>query len=549
MKKSLQPLVLLLMTLMVPMTATAAYDQLADGVYQDGATLYITSGVTSLGDLQVDPSEIYCYATIPPACVSNTFTSYSATLHVPTAGMVSYFTALYWYNFNNILSDAIEPLSVTMNTTDAELEINQQFSLSATVAPSDAIPKTVYWSSSDPSVATVSNGGTVTAAAVGECDILATCVDKVAVCHVAVVPPRVTITLDKHEVRLLPNHTMTLTATCSPINVDLSVKSSNPAVAIPRLVNGTIMVVGVAEGTATITVNAADGWDNPDSCVVTVYTEPGDVNSDGYVSISDVTKLIDYLLSGDPEGINTNNADTNRDGSISISDVTTLIDYLLSGYWPWQDPHEDDWVDLGLPSGSLWATMNVGATSPEKYGYYFAWGETSPKDVYTWGTYKWCNGSKNTLTKYCAVRDSGYGYNGFTDGKGELDPEDDAAYVNWGPSWHMPTMWQQLELAEKCTWTWTTLNGINGYRVIGPNGNAIFLPASGFRSGSLCYNVGSYGYYWSNMIYIFHGTTGGYYPISYQGGQLAFGSESVSGWGHGDRFHGLPVRAVRVPQN
>lgn len=296
----------------------------------------ITSGVTSLGDLQVDPSEIYCYATIPPACVSNTFTSYSATLHVPAAGMVSYFTALYWYNFNNILSDAIEPLSVTMNTTDAELEINQQFSLSATVAPSDAIPKTVYWSSSDPSVATVSNGGTVTAAAVGECYILATCVDKVAVCHVTVVPPRVTITLDKHEARLLPNHTLTLTATCSPIDVDLAVTSSNPGVAIPRLVNGTIMVVGVAEGTATISVNAADGWGNPDSCVVTVYTEPGDVNSDGYVSISDVTKLIDYLLSGDPEGINTNNADTNRDGSISISDVTTLIDYLLSGTWPWE---------------------------------------------------------------------------------------------------------------------------------------------------------------------------------------------------------------------
>ena len=333
MKKSF--LTLILMVVMLPLMASS-YVQLADGVYQDGSTLYICSGVTSLGDLQVNPSEIYCYATIPPACMSNTFTDYDATLHVPAAGMVSYFTTLYWYNFNNILSDAIEPMSVTVNTTEAELEIGQQLSLTATVAPGDATPKTVYWSSSDASVATVSAGGTVTAVATGECDILATCVDKVAVCHVTIVNPRVTITLDKNEARLLPNHTMTLTATCSPFDVDLAVTSSNPGVAIPRLVNGTIMVVGVAEGTATITVNAADGWGNPDACTVTVYTEHGDVNCDGYVSIADVTSLIDYLLSGDDSHISTTNADVNNSDNISIADVTTLIDYLLSGAWPWE---------------------------------------------------------------------------------------------------------------------------------------------------------------------------------------------------------------------
>ena len=334
MKKSIQSTVLLLMALIVPMTATAAYDQLADGVYLDGTTLYITSGVTSLGDLQVDPDEIYCYATIPPACVSNTFLGYDATIHVPAAGMVSYFTTLYWYNFNNILSDAIEPMSVAMNTTEAELEIGQQLSLIATVTPSDATPKTVYWSSTDSSVATINRGCTVTAVAAGECDIFARCIDKVAVCHVTVVPPRVTITLDKHEARLLPNHTLTLTATCSPIDVELAVTSSNPDVAIPRIVNGTIMVVGVAEGTAVITVNAADGCGNPDSCAVTVYTEHGDVNCDGYVSISDVTILIDFLLSDSLESFSAKNADTNRDGKVSISDVTALIDFLLSGAWP-----------------------------------------------------------------------------------------------------------------------------------------------------------------------------------------------------------------------
>ena len=517
------------MTLMVPMTATAAYDQLADGVYQDGATLYITSGVTSLGDLQVDPSEIYCYATIPPACVSNTFTSYSATLHVPAAGMVSYFTALYWYNFNNILSDAIEPLSVTMNTTDAELEINQQFLLSATVAPSDAIPKTVYWSSSDPSVATVSNSGTVTAAAVGECDILATCVDKVAVCHVTVVPPRVTITLDKHEARLLPNHTLTLTATCSPIDVDLAVTSSNPGVAIPRLVNGTIMVVGVAEGTATISVNAADGWGNPDSCEVTVYTDHGDVNSDGYVNISDVTALIDYLLSDNPSGVNLTGADCNNDGGIKISDVTTLIDYLLSGKWPWepeepQDGH--DWVDLGLPSGTLWATMNVGANSPEEYGDEFAWGETVPKEIYNWESYRWCKGSNNTLTKYCT--NSYYGNNGFTDGTTELESVDDAAYVNWGPQWRMPSKEQLNELKTECTWEYTSIqNGVHRYKVTGPNGNSIFMPFTG-----------SFGYYWSRTL------EPNYSHYAY----CLYFSPSVI-WLSSYRYLGYPVRAVRVSHN
>ena len=542
MKKSLQSLVLLLMALMVPMTATAAYEQLADGVYLDGTTLYITSGVTSLGDLQVNPSEIYCYATIPPACVSKTFTGYDATLHVPAAGMVSYFTALYWYNFNNILSDAIEPLSVTINTTEAELEIGQQLSLSATVAPSDATPKTVNWSSSDTLVAMVSNGGIVTAVDVGECDILATCIDKVVVCHMNVTFAHVTITLDVHEAWLLPNHTTTLTATCLPVDVVLAVTSSNPGVAIPRLVNGTIMVVGITEGTATITVSAADGWGNPDSCEVIVYTDSGDVNSDGYVNISDVTALIDYLLSGIPYGVNLTGADCNNDSNINISDVTTLIDYLLTGKWSCEEWHE--FVDLGLPSGTLWATCNVGANSPEEYGDYFAWGETTPKDVYLSSTYKWCKGYTNSLTKYCT--NSSFGYNGFTDGKTELDLEDDAAYVNLGSSWRTPTKSQQDELRLKCTWTWTTRNGVHGQLVTGTNGNTLFLPAAGSYVTSSLYDVETEGGYWSRTVYP-DGSNGA--PVYFNGAYALSFSSNWLGWSNAARYYGWPVRAVRVPQN
>ena len=145
-------------------------------------------------------------------------------------------------------------------------------------------------------------------------------------------------------------------------------------------------------------------------------------------------------------------------------------------------------VDLGLPSGTLWADRNVGADSPEGYGDYFAWGETAPKSTYNWSTYKWCRGSSYTLTKYCTES-----YYGTVDNKTVLDLEDDAAYVNMGAEWRMPTTDELRELRNKCTWTWTTQNGTNGYRVTGPNGNSIFLPAAGCRYGSsLADSIGDY---------------------------------------------------------
>ena len=154
------------------------------------------------------------------------------------------------------------------------------------------------------------------------------------------------------------------------------------------------------------------------------------------------------------------------------------------------------YVDLGLPSGLKWATCNVGATVPEEYGSYFAWGETEEKEDYSWETYKWCNGSSDSMTKY--YRNSSYG---FVDNKTVLDLEDDVAHVKWGGDWRMPTRAEWDELGNKCTWTWTTQNGVNGYRVTGPNGNSIFLPAAGCRNGAYVVSSGSYGYYWSSSLY------------------------------------------------
>ena len=161
------------------------------------------------------------------------------------------------------------------------------------------------------------------------------------------------------------------------------------------------------------------------------------------------------------------------------------------------DTHE--YVDLGLTSGLLWATCNVGADTPEGYGDYFAWGETTPKDTYNWSTYQHCNGSQNTLTKYC--NNSGYGYNGFTDNLTTLLPEDDAATANWGNGWRMPTLEEWQELYNYTSGTWTTQNGVYGWLFTAANGNSLFLPAAGYRGSSSLLNAGSYGGYWSSSLY------------------------------------------------
>ena len=154
-------------------------------------------------------------------------------------------------------------------------------------------------------------------------------------------------------------------------------------------------------------------------------------------------------------------------------------------------------VDLGL--SVKWATCNVGASKPEDYGDYFAWGETQSKEYYDWSTYKWSNGNHDNLTKY--GMDSNYG---IVDNKIILDKTDDAAAINWGGSWRIPTDAEMTELREQCTWTWTTQNGVNGYKVTskksGYTNKSIFLPAAGYRYDSSLSNAGSGGYYWSSSL-------------------------------------------------
>ena len=154
-----------------------------------------------------------------------------------------------------------------------------------------------------------------------------------------------------------------------------------------------------------------------------------------------------------------------------------------------------DWVDLGLPSGTKWATCNVGANSPEEFGDYFAWGEPSTKVNYEWTTYSMCKGSDNTLIKYCNV--SKYGDNDFTDKLTTLESADDAATASWGKEWRIPTSDELQELLDKCTWTWKD----NGYEVKGVNGNTIFFPLPGSKSGQALFDDGKRAHYWSNLVH------------------------------------------------
>ena len=190
------------------------------------------------------------------------------------------------------------------------------------------------------------------------------------------------------------------------------------------------------------------------------------------------------------------------------------------------------YVDLGLPSGLKWATCNVGATKPEEYGNYYAWGETTPKTEYNWSTYKWCNGSENTMTKYCTNSDYGT-----VDYKTILDPKDDAASVNMGGSWRMPTKGEWMELQEECTWEWKqSYKGTTaGYLVTSKaNGNSIFFPAAGCRDGSGLYGAGLDGGCWSSSLNT--GRSGRAYG-------LYFGSDDVS-WSSDGRCCGRSVRGV-----
>ena len=269
--------------------------------------------------------------------------------------------------------------------------------------------------------------------------------------------------------------------------------------------------------------NPYNGWallGNPFTCNAYVYCH----NSDNELVPMD---FMVYDATGDLVTLSGEPIAPMQGFFVKVTEATTV--YILN----YADHSFHEYVDLGLPSGLLWATCNVGANTPEEYGGYFAWGETQPKDYYDWSTYQYCMGSSTTMTKYCD--NPSYGFNGFTDNLTTLLPEDDAATANWGSDWRMPTIGEWQELYNNTTCTWTTQNGVNGHLFTASNGNSLFLPAAGCRGGSDLNWAGSIGYYWSSSL-----------DTDYPGRawERVFHSDNY-GVDFSGRYYGQSVRPVR----
>lgn len=366
--------------------------------------------------------------------------------------------------------------SVSLDIVERTIHtIGETVQLTATVLPEDAHDKGLSWSTDDEDVAKVSETGFVTTVGNGTAIITVTTNDqsKTASCTVTVSQYVTGITLDKSSIDMLTGETAT---------------------------------VCVSEITPTNAVDQTYTWSSSDTDVVTIDT-------DG---------VITAVAAGETTVIATAN-----DGSEVFATCTVKVTLAFN-------PVPGEAVDLGL--SVKWSSLNLGATKPEEYGGYLAWGEIETKSDYYWNTYKWCNGSFNTLTKY---NDNSYG--GTVDNIANLESEDDAAIVYLGGNWRMPTKEECLELKTQCTWTWTTLNGVYGYNVQGPSGNSIFLPVPGYKVETHLDFEKAEGYYWSSTV-----STG--YPgnawclFFYSNNELL----SVSPV---DRYSGRSIRPVYAPFN
>ena len=192
-----------------------------------------------------------------------------------------------------------------------------------------------------------------------------------------------------------------------------------------------------------------------------------------------------------------------------------------------------EYVDLGLPSGTLWAACNVGAETPEGFGDYFAWGETASKELFDWKSYRYGNFSHEQyeMVKYCS--NSNYGINGLVDSLVLLERDDDAGRARWGAGWCTPTIEEWEELFENTTGMWTTLNGVKGWRCTASNGNSLFLPAAGYWWDDVL--NADLGLYWSASLNK---------EFPYRAWGFHFNSDSGHLCGSSDRNRGQAVRAV-----
>ena len=463
---------------------------------------------------------------------------------------------------------------VTLDKESLVLKPGESYTLTATVLPEDASIKTVTWTSSNPDDVYVNNEGKITANAVnGFSTITATAAGgQTATCDVTVrYVPVSEITLDKTEMSLAAGQSAVLTATTLPEDATNPLtfwSSSDETVA--KVKNGLVTAdENCHGGTATITVSSTldPTAGVTATCEVTVtvpVTGVGMYSGTYNLFVGDTRKLTAWVIPG--YATNQNILWSSSDTSVATVASDGLVTAVGIGTSTITATSEDggftascvvtvtyEYVDMG--DGLLWATFNVGATSPEGYGDYFAWGDPMPKSDYSWATYKHMINSLSSwlyITKYqIADRQTSaiwYYDEIFTgDGKTTLEHSDDAASVNWGNPWRMPTdaEWTNLRDTQKFVWTWTedyNGTGVKGMIVTsvlpGYMGNQIFLPAAGWREGTSLNEANSYAYYWSSSLSEdFSGEACCVFINPY-----SFGNSSVP------RYNGRSVRPVRVKE-
>ena len=443
--------------------------------------------------------------------------------------------------------------SISLNKTSITLNEGQEQTLIPTVNPSTATDKSLNWTSNNPSVATVDAEGKVIAVSKGTATIRVEANDgsgKYANCSVTVIRLVSSIYLDKTSITMYRGSSdvmETITAVVTPVdasNPSLSWTSSNTAVA--TVSNG--VVTGKGPGVITITASAKDGSGIKSTCDVEVIQNVTNLSlNKTYISLYEEEEETLYVTiepansndktvswtSSNPEVV------TVVDGHITArtigsSTITASVGSLSAECVVSVIP--DGTVDLGL--SVYWATCNLSeegfVSSPEKYGDYYAWGETQTKEEYNWETYIWCNGTAKSLTKYNNKSSCGT-----VDNKFILESSDDVAHVKLGGKWRIPTVEEWEELLSNCTSTWVT--NYNGTGVSGrlvkskKNYSVLFLPTAGLLYNSTYYEVGRSGLYWSSSLNT---------DKPEQVWILYFYSEEFRKSGDGDRFDGFSVRPI-----
>ncbi len=388
----------------------------------------------------------------------------------------------------SVTQSTVHVQSVSLNKSDLVLTVGNSETLVATVLPENAANKSVTWSSSDPSKATVSSTGVVTGVAEGAAVVTATTVDggKTASCFVTV---RKAAQPDPGE-----SENALIELSCDELDWG-DVEIGNHVTKTFTVKNTGTTALNIS----SVSIVATDNTVNPS--YFSILPNSSSTVSPGNSLAFNVT-FIPEAESGYYAIVsiksNASNA-TQGTSTVWLTGVGIKASSSHSGATP-------EIVDLGL--SVKWASFNLGATKPEEYGNYYSWGETEAMDVNSPASYKFSNGAQ-AFTKYNTDPYYTYLGLGIIDNKIVLDPEDDAAHVILGGKWRIPSKAEIEELIANCTWTWnwtgTTESGLAGYKVVsnipGYTDKWIFLPAPGKRSGPDLYNEENYGHYWSSDLY------------------------------------------------